>query len=227
MPKSRFKKTIRPVIFFVILLILVMPFKSPGPAYAATSNYTGVIGWDGDKDGVLAYMDGSFYLRDGKSITPGFGIYNNPGSLKWYNHSGYLPCLVTEFERDNCTVKLMNFGDKVTIGSYDYVAIYNRVAVYNHGTGAVTLDPAPSSGLLALTSNSKTVSPGQTVNHDYVIASDRFANNYAWPSDSALVAAGSWDTHFTHMRDYWNNKLSGIVQLNTCSTETRTESCSI
>src|SRR5437867_236988 len=65
-----------------------------------------VIGWDGDHDAVYAHMDGSFRVRNDKCTTVGFSIYNNPSTLQWYNESGYLPCLTTTFERDNCTVSI-------------------------------------------------------------------------------------------------------------------------
>jgi hypothetical protein len=211
--KTKFRNLARFFLVVVILSIVVLP-QSYQAALAANTGFAGVLGWDGDKDAAIAYMDGGFNVRAGKNITTSFSIYNNPGAQKWYNHSGYLPCLVTEFENSSCTVKIMNFGDKVTLSGNDFVAVYSRVSVYNHDTVSHTLAPGASSGLLALTSNSATVPAGQTVNHDYVIAVDKFGAAYAWPADTSLTAAGSWDSHFTHMKDYWNNKLAEIVQIN-------------
>jgi hypothetical protein len=34
---------------------------------------------------------------------------------KWYNTNDYLPALVTEFGRNNSTVKFTNYGDKITV----------------------------------------------------------------------------------------------------------------
>jgi Carbohydrate binding module (family 6) len=175
-----------------------------------------VIGWDGDQDAVYTHMDGSFRVRNDKCTTVGFSIYNNPSTLQWYNESGYLPCLTTTFERDNCTVSISNFGDKVTIPGnlgYNYVVIYSRVSVYNHDSVAHTLCPGQYGALVALTSNSCTVSPGQTVHHDFAIAVDKFNNTYPWPTDANLVNAGSWDTHYARMANYWNSKLGGIVNI--------------
>lgn len=180
-----------------------------------------VVGWDGDHDAVYAHMDGSYHVREDKCTTVSFGIYNNPSSLRWYNESGYLPCLTTQFERDNCTVKISSFGDKVTVGGNDYVAIYTRVSIYNHDapghSHALCPSPVadPSAHLVALTSRNCTlpIQPGQTVYDDYVIAADRFGNGYAWPSDIALRNAGDWNTHYAHMASYWNNKLAGIVNI--------------
>ncbi|KRV49249.1 hypothetical protein AQ490_03340 [Wenjunlia vitaminophila] len=136
-----------------------------------------VLGWEGDRDAVLAHRDGSFDIRAGKRIRVGFGIYNEPEQLQWTNVGGYLPALRTTFERDNSTVSITNFADRVRSGGEDYVAVYSRVSVYNHDTVPHTLDPQPSPELLPLTSASTTVAPGETVHHDYVIATDKFLSN--------------------------------------------------
>ena len=177
-------------------------------------NYGAVIGWDGDNDGVTGYMDGSFVIRDGRDKTLSFGIFNNPASLKWYNEEGYLPCLVSEFERNDCTVKIKSFGDKVTINKADYVVIYSRVSIYNHGKSEVALDPAASKELIPLTANSKSIAPGKTVNHDYAIAADRMGKKAAWPKDADISKAGGWDAHYKNMKEYWNKELSQLVQFN-------------
>ncbi len=54
-----------------------------------------------------------------------------------------------------------------------------------------------------------------TVNHDYAVASDRFGGSYAYPTASALAAAGGFSQHFAHMRTYWNSQLAGIAQIQT------------
>lgn len=107
---------------------------------------------------------------------------------------------------------ITDFGDKVTIGGNAYVAIYSRVSVYNHDSVSHTEDPAPSSQFLALNSASTMVGPGQTVNHDDVIAVDKFGASYAWPADSALTVAGGYDSHYADMTSYWDGKLAGIAQ---------------
>ena len=186
----------------------------PSPAVADTGQVdSAVIGWDGDKDAAIAHRDGSFDIRDHRNVTVRFGIYNNPARIQWSNAGGYYPALVTQFERDNSTVTITNFGDKVTIGANAYVAIYSRVSVLNHDTVAHTLDPGPSTALLALNAAANTVAPGQTVNHDYVVAADRFGASYAWPSNSALTAAGGYDTHYAHMATYWDGKLTGVAAI--------------
>lgn len=207
---------------YTLYILVAALFIGMFPSYQANAaepnsmedRSPGVIGWDGDKDGVIAYMDGSFKVRDGINATYGFGIYNHPSSLQWHNANGYLPTLVTKFERNNSTVTLTNFGDKVSINGRNYLVVYSRVTVYNHGSAPVTLDPQASTGLIPLTANSFTVNPGQTVNHDYAVGADRFGNSYSYPTAAELLAAGGWDIHFTHMQNYWNAKLAGIVQIN-------------
>jgi hypothetical protein len=195
-----------------------------------------VLGWDGDHDAVYAHMDGSYRIRDGKSATISFGIYNNPQSLTWYNESGYLPCLTTQFERPNeqCTIKISSFADKVTIPlnlGNDYVVIYTRVSINNHGSTTQTLCPSPQVNASQLpgcptpspspagtpvplaTPRACTIKQNQTVTFDYAIAADRFGSGYQWPSDTNLANAGGWDSHYSHMASYWNNKLAGIVNI--------------
>jgi hypothetical protein len=198
----------------VLVLIGAGLTGQPAPALAATGQVdSAVIGWDGDKDAVIAHSDGSFDIRDHKDVNVRFGIFTNPGRLQWTNAGGYYPALVTQFERDGTTVTITNFGDKVTVGGNAFVAVYSRVAVFNHDTVAHTLDPAPSVRLPALGSASNTVAPGQTVNHDYVVAADRFGGTYAWPADAALTAAGGFDSHYQHMTAYWDAKLAGIASI--------------
>ena len=176
------------------------------------------IGWEGDWYAAMAHRDGSFDIQARDNLTARFGIYNDPSSMQWFNAGGFYPALVTQFERDNSTVKITNFGDRITVGGRDFVAVYSRVSVYNHGSVARTLDPAPSANLLALTSRSKTVQPGQTVNHDYVVATDRFGNDYAWPANADLIAAGGYDAHYQHMTSYWDSKLAGIAGIDVPDT---------
>jgi hypothetical protein len=70
-----------------------------------------------------------------------------------------------------------------------------------------------SPGLIPLNSALTAVPAHGTVNHDYVVASDRFGGTYPWPSASALTAAGGFDQHFAHMSAYWNCQLAGIAQI--------------
>jgi hypothetical protein len=198
-----------------------------GPAGSQTIYGTfgdaSVIGWTGNSEGVTACLGGSFFVTSANGpgsgstaavtgTTYGYGVYNDTAT-SWRNADGYLPALVTTFHRNGALVSITNFGDEVTLGGHDYVAIYSRVQVSNPTGQPVSIDPAPSAGLIPLNSAPNTVPAHGTVNHDYVVASDRFGGSYPWPSASALAGAGGFDQHFAHMRSYWNQQLAGIAQI--------------
>jgi hypothetical protein len=161
---------------------------------------------------VVACLGGSFYVQDGLNTTYGYGIYNNARTT-WTNVDGYLPALVSAFHRSGVDISITNFADELAFGSDAYVAVYSRVAIHNPTGHTAHVDPEPSSGLIPLDSAPANVRPGATVNHDYVIAVDRFGRTYPWPSDQALGAAGGFDAHFAHMRDFWNARLGSIAQI--------------
>jgi hypothetical protein len=185
-----------------------------------------VIGWAGNTQGVVACLGGSFWVDtsgpDGgpgsgttaavTGTTYGYGIYDDSATT-WTNAEGYLPALVTSFHRDGAAISITNFGDDVTIGGRAYVVIYSRVQVTNPTGQTISIDPQPSAGLVPLNPAPVAVPPHTTVNHDYAVASDRFGGSYAFPSASALAAAGGFSPHYAHMRSYWNSQLAGIAQI--------------
>jgi len=188
---------------------------SPATTYAAgprLEDNPSAFGWEDDRDAAIAYMDGSYDIRAGRPARISFGIYNDPATIRWYLEDDYLPMLTTEFERDNSTVKIQNFGNKVVVNGNDFVVAYSRVSVTNHGVVPVTLDPKASQQLLKISGNSSTVAPGATVNHDYMILLDKFGKSYAWPTDEELrAAAPNFDEAHVQMTDYWENRLSNIA----------------
>jgi hypothetical protein len=133
--------------------------------------------------------------------------------VQWYNDQGYLPALIVQFERDHCTVKINSFGDQVLLSGHAYVIVYSRVSIYDHDSVFHIENPTPSPQLIALNAALNLVQPGQTINHDYAIAIDRFGGTYAWPSNAAVEDAGGWRTHYAHMQAYWSQKLAGIVNM--------------
>lgn len=169
------------------------------------------IGWLANSQGATACLGGSFYVPNGVDTTYGYGVYNYSPTT-WTNADGYLPALVTSFTSGGAKVSITNFGDRVVIGGNPYVLIYSRVAVHNPTSATVTVDPEPTAGLVPLNSASDSVSPGQTVDHDYVVAEDRFGGTYAWPTAAQMAAAGSYNAHFAHMRAFWNSQLAQIAQ---------------
>jgi hypothetical protein len=184
-----------------------------GPtSYGGTFGDAAVIGWAGDTDGVIACLGGSFYVRDGKNVTLGYGIYNDTPTT-WVNAGGYLPALVTSFASHGASVSITNFGDRDVIGGHAYVVIYSRVQIHNPTSHAITLAPQATPGLTQLNRGAAFVPAGATVDHDYAVAADRFGATYAWPKPAALVKAGSWAGHFSHMKTYWDAQLAGIAHV--------------
>jgi hypothetical protein len=184
-----------------------------GPtSYGGTFGDAAVIGWAGDTDGVIACLGGSFYVRDGKNVNLGYGLYNDTATT-WGNADGYLPALVTGFSSHGATVSITNFGDRDVIGGHAYVVIYSRVQIHNPTTHAIDLAPAATPGLTALDHTSAVVPPGATVDHDFAVAADRFGGKYKWPTTAALVQAGDWAGHFSHMKTFWDKMLGSIAHI--------------
>ena len=213
----RRKKSVKIISVLCAVALLVPILFSIGPLSASAAqprleDNPSVFGWEDDLNGVIAYRDGSYDLRAEKDVRISFGIYNNPSTLKWYLEDEYLPMLTTEFERDNCTVKIQNFGNKVAVKGNDYVVAYSRVSIHNHGTSSVVMDPGASSELIRLSGADLVVRAGETVNHDFMIVSDRFGNkNAPWPDEASLrAAAPDFDTAHTEMVTYWNNRLKEV-----------------
>ena len=199
-----------------------------GPAGSQTVYGTfgdaSVLGWAGNHQAVVACLGGSFFVISGGqpgsgSTTPvtgttyGYGIYNDTRTT-WANADGYLPALVTTFHANGATIQITNFGDKVSVAGHAYVAIYSRVRVTNPTGQPVSIDPQPSTGLIPLNpGQGNTVPAHASVNHDYVVAADRFGGSYPWPSSAALAGAGGYGQHFAHMKAYWNAQLKNIAQI--------------
>ncbi len=162
---------------------------------------------------MVACLGGSFYVQDGLNTTYGDGIYRNEPTT-WTNVDGYLPALTSTFRRFGAAISITNFADELNLGGNRYVAVYSRVAIHNPTGHAVRVDPQPTPGLIPLGPAPVDVGAGATVDHDYVIAVDRFGQPDPWPSEQTLAAAGGFDAHFVHMRDFWNTQLGSIAQIN-------------
>ena len=194
------------------------------PADAAFTGADGTaseIGWEGNHQGVVTCLGGVFYIQDvldksvaiGFGTNYGFGIYHG-GPTTWSDADGYLPAQTTSFGNDGAKVSITEFCDQVVIGGNAFVAVYSRVAVTNPTSHTIEANPEASPGLLPLDTAPTAVAPHATVNHDYVIVSDRFGATYAWPSAAALVGAGSFVQHFAHMASFWNGQLADITGIN-------------
>ena len=156
----------------------------------ADADFTGAdgtaseIGWEGNHQGVVTCLGGVFYIQDilfkndaiGFGTNYGFGIYDG-GPTTWTDADGYLPAQITSFSRDGAKVSITEFCDKVVLGGDAFVAVYSRVAVTNPTDHVVEANPEASPGLVPLDAAPDAVAPHTSVDHDYVIASDRFGGN--------------------------------------------------
>lgn len=177
-----------------------------------TSNF----GVEGDKNAPIAYIDGSYLLRDRASVMIRFGVTGIPSKIKWENHSGYLPCFVSEFSKDEISYKIENFADKVTINDNNYVICYSRVTTQNTGSVPKLL-PIVSSELIPLNEPTKgkvIIGANETLVRDYAIAGDRFGKtDIEWPAKEEILAAGTFDEHFVSMKTYWDERLSKVAEI--------------
>ncbi len=199
---------------------------APGPAAAFDCNFnldtdafTGAdgtasaIGWEGNHQGVVTCLGGTFLVQDGSTQADqnyGFGIYTG-SRTSWVDAEGYLPAQITTFRRSGAIVTITEFADRLVIGGDAFVVVYSRVAVTNPTGHPVMADPEPSSGLISIGTGPDRVPPHSSATHDYVVPADRFGNAYPWPTTQALVDAGGFDQHFAHMRDFWDGQLDGIA----------------
>ena len=110
-------------------------------------------------------------------------------------------------------MSITEFADRVVLSGDPYVAVYCRVRVTNPTDRAVSADPDASPALVPLSVVPDTVAPHRIVQHDYVVATDRFGSDDPWPSAQALIGAGGFAQHFAHMRTFWNSQLAAIAHI--------------
>ncbi|HWS46152.1 MAG TPA: hypothetical protein VN636_09855, partial [Acidimicrobiia bacterium] len=185
----------------------------PTDAITGALGSASAIGWAGNGEGVVTCLGGMFYVQNGIDKAFGFGIYGG-GPTTWVNADGYLPAQITSFRHGPARVVITEFADRVDIDGHAYVVVYSRVVITNPTAQPTAADPRPSPGLTLLRSAPNGIAPNATSTYDYAIAADRFGNAYAWPSAASLAATGSFDSHYAHMRAFWNGLLAGIAQVN-------------
>ncbi len=181
-------------------------------AFTGAYGTASAIGWEGNSQGVVTCLGGTFYVQDGIYKNFGFGIYGGEKTT-WSDADGYLPAQTTSFDRSGATVSITEFADKLTIGDDSYVAVYGQVEIANTTNHAIEADPQPSAGMVVLSAPPDKVKPHTVALHQYVVAVDRFGNHYPWPSAAQLADAGSYARHYTHMSNFWNGQLSQIAQI--------------
>jgi hypothetical protein len=187
-------------------------FNLDTDAFTGAFGTASAIGWERNHQGVVTCLGGTFLVQNGINQNYGFGIYTGAPTT-WVDAEGYLPAQITTFKNSQAVVTITEFADRVVIGGNAFVAVYCRVEVTNPSNRAVDADPKPSPGLVPIDTAPTEVGPHSSVVHDYVVAADRFGNDYPWPDTRALADAGGFAAHFAHMRNFWRQQLDGIAGL--------------
>lgn len=183
--------------------------------YESNAGLTSSFGWEGDRHAPIAYIDGSYKLRDRGDLMVTFGVPNIPGDIDWYNAEGYLPAFISEYEKAGLKFKIQSFSNEATIADNRYEIAYSRMVVENTADSQQAL-PVVSSELIPLNDDAarSTIEPSETVTMDWAIAADRFNGSYDWPSADQIVGLGSYDDAYEAMKTFWNEKVDGIASIN-------------
>ncbi len=187
------------------------PLKA-GYAYRKYPELTGVFGCEGDKDAPIAFIDGSYLLRDGKSRMITFGIPCPDGKINWYNKEGFIPCLVSEYTKNSVNYIIENFADKIALNGKDFEIAYSRLSVENKGREAISF-PKVSKHLIPLTKVPDKIKSGEKATVDYAVTADRFGGDYPFPTDGEIKSSGGFDAHYDSMKKYWLNRLEPLAQI--------------
>jgi hypothetical protein len=187
-------------------------FNDETEAYTGAYGTASAIGWEGNHQGVVTCIGGTFFVQGNLYKDFGFGIYDGQKTT-WTDADGYLPAQTTSFERSGAAVSITEFADKLTIGHRTFVAVYSQVAIDNTTGRTIEADPEASSGMVVLSSPSNEVKPHTTALHEYVVGVDRFGNYYPLPTAAELANAGSYAQHYADMSRFWNRQLSEIAQI--------------
>ncbi|XCP85562.1 hypothetical protein ABXS75_01800 [Roseburia hominis] len=208
--------------YYTALLFLTQAYESCLKAetkgsylYDTNGGLTSSFGWEGDKHAPIAYIDGSYKLRDNGNRMVTFGVKDIPGKVKWYNAEGYLPCFVSEYSKDGMDYKIENFANKHTIDGNDYEIAYSRMTVTNNSEEDRSL-PRVSADLVPLNDaaeNANKVAVGETVVRDYAIGADRFGGTYEYPESAKIAGQGGFDENYDSMKKYWNDRLAPLTVL--------------
>ena len=174
--------------------------------------YVSVFGWEGDKDAPIAFIDGSYLLRDRKNTLITFGLADIDGKIEWFNKEDWLPCLVSKYRtRDfECTVE--NFADILDRGEGKFEIAYSRMTLKNISGKTLSI-PRVSKLLIPLNKQPHSVKNGETIVLDYAVGADRFGEKYAYPTNSEIASAGGFDEHYEHMKDYWTERMEPLAKI--------------
>lgn len=177
---------------------------------------TACFGAEGDKDAPIAFIDGSYLLRDrgGALITFGFCPEDIDGKIKWYNSEGWLPCFVSEFCSRGAHFKIENFADRKDINGKKFVIAYTRMTVKNDSGVRLQLPKKPHL-LIPLNNQSERsfVEPGETLVLDFAVGADRYGGLYPYPANDKIAALGGFDEHYNEMKEYWTRRVEPLVEI--------------
>lgn len=174
--------------------------------------YVSVFGWEGDKDAPIAFIDGSYLLRDRRNTLITFGLSDIEGKIEWYNKEGWLPCLVSKYRANGFDCTIENFADVVENGTGKFEVAYSRMTLKNI-SDKILIAPRVSKLLIPINKQPDSVKPGETVAFDYAVGADRFGEKYAYPADSEIASAGGFDEHYEHMKAYWTERMVPLAKI--------------
>ena len=174
--------------------------------------YVSVFGWEGDKDAPIAFIDGSYLLRDRKNTLITFGLSDVEGKIEWFNKEGWLPCLVSKYRAGgfDCTVE--SFADIFEKGENKFEIAYSRMTLKNIGGKTLNI-PRVSKLLIPLGEQPDCLKPGEIAVLDYAVGADRFGGKYAYPEDSEIISAGGFDEHYERMKAYWTKRMEPLAKI--------------
>ncbi len=175
------------------------------------SGLTSSFGCEGDKFAPVAFIDGSYILRDRDSAFISFNFAENAyeGKIKWYNAEGWLPCFVTEFSKKGVRYIVKDFADCVDIPAGKLEIAYTRLIVENESNSNIIAPELPALPVCLTNNREKTVIKSkETVIYDFAVAADRFGANYEFPSDDEIYSFGSFDAHYASMKKFWEDRIS-------------------
>ncbi len=177
---------------------------------------TASFGTEGDKDAPIAFIDGSYLLRDRGDavITFGFRPENIDGKISWYNSEGWLPCFVSEFKSRGADYKIENFADRVKINGNRFEIAYTRLTVKNNSGVRHKLPKKPPL-LIPLNAGAKRfiAEPNETIVMDFAVGADRYGGLYPYPSNGRIAALGGFDKHYEAMKTYWTKRLEPLAEI--------------
>lgn len=194
------------------VVLLIVPLTACGGYTDKTyKNNVSCFGWEGDKNAPWIYMDGSYKITD-RDIDIHFGVKNISGTISWQFDKGYLPSFRSEYVKKNVEYSLITFADKVVYGGKNYVAAYTSFSIVNNSKRKIKF-PDVSKELVPLSAVPESIGVNQRINVTYAIFVDKFGAKYDYPSDKVLKNLGSFAAHYTHMQNYWIERVKGIVNI--------------